>query len=341
MSARRSDPIHVSLIATPDAQVSPLAGLFETLQAFELLAAFEPDVPRRPFAVEIVAPDGETVMSASGLPLGAHRPVAEVEATDIAIVPLMMVDGAEWRSGRYPGLVRWLQAMHERGAMLCSACTGVLLLAETGLLSGREATLHWAFAPTFRRNFPDVRLRPEEVLVTAGDRQEFVMSGGVTSWHDLALHLIARHVGPTAAQGLARLLMLQWHSEGQAPFRGFVPDRDHGDGVVLRLQDWLGARYMIANPVEEMCHLADVPARTLERRFAKATGLSPISYVQALRVEEAKRRLERTARPVDEIAAQVGYENAAFFRRLFKRETRMTPGAYRRRFQPRGLSGEP
>lgn len=326
-------PLRVSLIATPDAQVSPLSGLYETFNAFGLLANFEPDVPTQPFAVEIVAPDRDSEHGASGLPLGAHRTCAEVGHTDIAIVPLMMVAGAEWTCGRYPGVVEWLRAMHRDGAILCSACTGVLLLAETGLLDGREATLHWAFAPTFRRRFPAVRLRTEEVLVTAGDRDEFVMTGGVTSWHDLALHLIARHVGPTAAHAMARLMMLHWHADGQAPYRTFLPPRDHGDALVLRLQDWLQTHYMVANPVEEITRLSGLPRRSFERRFAKATAFSPITYVQALRVEEAKRRLERTNVPVEEIGYAVGYENTAFFRRLFKRWTRLTPGAYRRRFQ--------
>jgi transcriptional regulator GlxA family with amidase domain len=331
MAAYR-EPLHVSLIATADAQVSPLSGLFETFNAFELLAGFEPDLPKRPFAVEIIAPDKAADRGASGLPLGAHRTCDEVERTDIAILPLMMVNGSDWVRGRYPALVDWLREMRMRGAMLCSACTGVLLLAETGLLSGREATIHWAFAPTFRRNFPDVRLRVDEVLVTAGDHGEFVMTGGVTSWHDLALHLITRHVGPTAAQAMARLLMLQWHSEGQAPYRAFSPHRNHDDALVHRLQDWLQSHYMVASPVEEMVHRSGISRRSLERRFAAATGFAPIAYVQNLRVEQAKRRLERTGIPIDEISYQVGYENAAFFRRVFKRMTRLNPAAYRRRF---------
>lgn len=330
----RSTPLHVSLVATPDAQVSPLSGLFETLNAFRLLESLEAGVPKQPFQVEIVASSTDFTRGASGLPLGAHRAYPEVERTDIAIVPLMMVDGPDWVRGRYPGLVEWMRAMNRKGAILCSACTGVLLLAETGLLEGREATIHWAFAPTFRRNFPDVRLRTEEVLIVAGDRHEFVMSGGVMSWHDLALHLIARHVGPTAAQAMARLMMLQWHAEGQAPYIAFSPPMDHGDAVVLRLQNWLQAHYMVANPVEEMMRVSGLPRRSMERRFAKATGSAPIGYVQRLRIEEAKRRLERTRQPIEEISYAVGYENAAFFRRLFKRMTRIGPSAYRRKFAP-------
>jgi transcriptional regulator GlxA family with amidase domain len=329
---------HVTLVATPDTQIAPLSGLYETLNAFGLLGSLEPDVPERPFEVEIVAPDVDMVRGASGLELGVHGTYESIERTDIAIIPLMMIDGPDWVTGRYPRLVDWLRRQHELEAILASACTGVLLLAETGLLSGREATIHWAFAPTFRRNFPDVRLRTEEVLITAGDRSEFVMTGGVMSWHDLALHLIARHVGPTAALTMARLLMLEWHGQGQSPYVEFVPKRDHGDALVADLQGWLTKNYMVENPIDGMVERAGATRRTLERRFRKATGHSPISYVQNLRVAEARRRLERTDAPVEVIGFEVGYENTAFFRRVFKRTTRLTPGTYRRKFRMSGSS---
>jgi transcriptional regulator GlxA family with amidase domain len=330
-------PLHVTLVATPDAQVSPLSGLYETLNAFELLGSFEPDVPARPFDVEIVAPGTDATRGASGLPLGASRTYEDIERTDIAIVPLMMVEGPDWITGRYPGVVDWLRHQHHQGAILASACTGVLLLAETGLLDGRKATLHWAFAPTFRRNFPSVNLHTEEVLISTGVRQEFVMTGGVMSWHDLALHLIARHVGPTAAQAMARLLMLEWHGNGQAPYVEFTPRFDHGDALVAQMQRWLTTRYMIANPVDELVSRFDVSRRNLERRFRKATGHSPISYVQQLRICEARRYLERTNLPIETIAIEIGYENTAFFRRVFKRITRLGPSEYRRKFQMHDL----
>ena len=330
-------PLHVTLVATPDAQVGPLSGLFETLRAFPLLAEVEPDLPQRPFEVDIVAPHDVPVGGATGLTLGAHRTHDEVEHTDIVIVPLMTVEGPDWAPGRYPGLVAWMRAQHRRGALLASACTGVLLLAETGLLDGRDATIHWAFAPTFRRAFPEVRLHPEKVLIASGERQEFVMTGGVMSWHDLALHLIARYVGPTAARAMARFLMLEWHGEGQAPYIEFVPRLDHGDGPVARCQAWLADHHATANPIEEVVARSGLARRTLERRFRKATGHAPMAYVQQLRVAEAKRRLERTTAPVEAIGVAVGYENTAFFRRVFKRITQLTPGAYRRRFGMRGL----
>lgn len=325
-------PLRVSIVATPDAQVTPLSGLYEVLGAFELLAGLAPELPRRPFQVEIVAASHAPTHGASGLPIAAHCTVAEVEHTDIAIVPLMMFSGPEWETGRQPEIVEWLRRMHHRGALLCSTCTGVLLLAETGLLQGREATIHWAFAPTFRRNFPDVGLRLEEVLITADNPERFVMTGGVTSWHDLALHLITRYVGVAAAQAMARLMLLHWHPEGQAPYIGFMPGREHGDSAVAELQRWIEANLSAANPIEEMTRRSSLSMRSLERRFMKATGHSPIAYVQNLRIEAAKRQLERTDKPVETISYEIGYENPAFFRRLFKRRTRLTPGQYRQRF---------
>lgn len=334
----RPASLHVTLIATPDTQVSPLSGLYETFNAFPLLGGFEPGLPQKPFEVEIATPEPGDVRGASGLPLGAHCACEDIERTDIVIVPLMMVEGPDWVTGRYPQLVEWLRCQYDRSAILASACTGVLLLAETGLLDGREATIHWAFAPTFRRNFPAVRLRTEEVLITAGDKGDLVMTGGVMSWHDLALYLIARYVGPIAAQAMARMLMLEWHGEGQAPYIEFTPGFDHGDGLVAELQQWLEERYMIANPVEEMTAGSGLTRRTLERRFRKATGHSPIVYVQQMRIREARRLLERTDMPVEEIGIAVGYENTAFFRRVFQRTTRLTPGGYRRKFRIPGLS---
>ena len=107
----------------------------------------------------------------------------------------------------------------------------------------------------------------------------------------------------------------------------------HGDGEIQGAQTWLESHFSVANPVEEMIKRSKLAERTFKRRFAAATGLTPIAYVQRLRVEDAKRRLERTDTSVDEISWRVGYEDAAFFRRLFKRTTGMAPGAYRKRFQ--------
>jgi transcriptional regulator GlxA family with amidase domain len=325
-------PLHVSLIAIPGTLSAPIAGLYEVLTAFPVVAGFYEDVPvAQPFDVEIVGRERTSLTAVSGLPITIQRSIDEIERTDIVIVTTMAVEEG-WERDRHPEITGWMRRMHERGALLCSACTGIMVLAETGLLDGHRATTHWAFGPSFQRCFPGVELCLDEVLVTAGARDEFVMSGGAASWQDLALHLIGRFVSPAASQAVAKFELLEQHAEGQAPYATFSPPTRHGDALVLGLQQWLGDNFSVASPVAEMTRKSGLSPRAFGRRFRRATGLSPIDYVQKVRVEEAKRRLERSDAPVDDKSWDVGYEDAAAFRRLFKRIVRLTPGAYRRKF---------
>jgi len=327
-------PLHVSLIAIPDAVVSTLTGIYDVMNSFRMLAGSEPAIPDQPpFKIEIVGSAAGRLALAGGVPIEVSRGFAEVTSTDIVIVPSVLLGAAGWQTGRYPELVAWAARMHDQGALLCSACSGVFLLAESGLFDGQETTVHWGYVREFARAFPGVPLQPERVLVVAGEREQLVSSGASMSWHDLVLYLIARHVGATAAQTVARFFALQWHHDGLTPYIVFQGRKDHGDAVVTDAQAWLSTHFSIVSPVDQMVRRSGLAERTFKRRFTEATGFAPIDYVQRLRVEDAKRRLERTDAPADEIGWQVGYEDAAFFRRLFKRLTGLTPGAYRKRFQ--------
>lgn len=329
-----SPPLHVSLVAVPDVMVGTLSGLYDVFRCFGALGWFDPALASNPpFAVDIVAPGASPLETASGLPIVTSRRMTDLARTDIVIVPSTMVADGAWRTGRYPGVVDWLRRMHDDGALLCSACSGAMLIAETGLLDGREATAHWAYADTFRANFPAVRLRLEAPLLVTGERGQLVMSGASSSWQDLALYLIARTIGPATAQAVAKFYAFQWHIDGMAPYAVFEPRTDHGDAVVLRMQTWVAAHLAAYNPVEEMVDRSGLPERSFKRRFRRATGHAPISYVQQLRVERAKKMLETGDAPVEEIGWSVGYEDPSSFRRLFKRLTGLTPGAYRRRFR--------
>ncbi|MGF1623466.1 MAG: GlxA family transcriptional regulator [Alphaproteobacteria bacterium] len=333
-AAAISEPLHVSLVAIPEAVVSTLSGIFDVMNAFAMMAppGTAPQ-PAPPFRVEVVGLRPGSLELASHVPVKVHRGVAAIDATDIVIVPSVLLGPEGWRKGEYPELVAWLRAMHGRGALLCSACSGIFLLAETGLFDGVDATVHFGYARAFADAYPQVRIHPERVLVISGRREELISSGASMTWHDLVLYLIARHAGATAAQAVARFFALQWHQDGLAPFIVFEGRNDHGDLAIRAAQEWIATHAAVANPLEEMIRRAGLTERTFKRRFTSATGISPIAYVQRLRVEDAKRRLERTEASVDEISWQVGYEDPAFFRRLFKRVTGLPPGAYRRRFK--------
>jgi transcriptional regulator GlxA family with amidase domain len=323
---------HVSLVALPDAAASTLFGIFDVMNASALMG-LSSAAGGAPFHVEIVGEAAGPLALASGVPVDVQRAVDGIETTDIVIVPSVLLRSHEWKKGRYPRLVDWLHRMHDRGAVLCSACSGVFLLAETGLFDGKGATVHFSYARAFAAAHPAVTIHPERVLVIAGRREELVSSGASTTWHDMVLYLTARYAGATVAQEVARLFALQWHQDGLAPYIVFEGRTDHGDAEIESAQRWLSAHFSVANPVEAMIKRSKLAERTFKRRFAAATGLAPIAYVQRLRIEDAKRRLERTEASVDEISWRVGYEDAAFFRRLFKRTTGLAPGAYRKRFR--------
>ncbi|MBM4440442.1 MAG: helix-turn-helix domain-containing protein [Candidatus Rokubacteria bacterium] len=328
-------PRHVSLVALPDAAVSTLFGIFDVLSAVRNVVA--PAGPS-PFHVSIVGEAAGPLKLASGVPIDVPRAVGDVDATDIVIVPSVVVGPDGWRTGRYPRLVEWARAMHDRDALLCSACSGVFLLAETGLFDGKDATVHFDYARALAAAHPAVRIHPERVLVISGARDELVSSGASMTWHDLVLYLIARCAGATVAQAVARLFALQWHQDGLTPYMVFEGRRDHGDAEIESAQRWLGEHFSVGNPVEQMIKRSKLAERTFKRRFTQATGVTPIAYVQRLRIEDAKRRLERTSASVDDVSFRVGYEDAAFFRRLFKRTTGLAPGAYRKRFQIPGFA---
>ena len=321
----------------PEADASSLSGMYTVLSLYN---RFVPTGAT--FLPEIVAPDSPTddltdehqyLNNALGLPVPVQRSIADTTHSDVLIIPSLFTDpDGEWHTGRYPRVCDWIRERYRAGTLVCSSCTGALLLAETGLLDGREATQHWAFEPTFRRNFPKVKLNAAKVLVTTGDDDRIVMSGASAAWHDLVLYLIARFAGPAAARTSAKYFLLQWHSEGQAPYIVFHENTRHGDSVILDAQNWLRQNSHRPGPVDAVVQRSGLTERSFNRRFRKATGLTPISYVQNLRVDAAKQHLETTSTPVDDISVTVGYEDPSFFRRVFKRITGMTPRDYRRKF---------
>jgi transcriptional regulator GlxA family with amidase domain len=331
--ANHDRPLHVSILAVPDAMLSTVTGIYDVLNSMAVLARAVPNLPqKRPFTAEVVTETAPSVKVVSGLRLSG-RPASEVQRTDLVIAPSLMPANLTWQRGRHPEMVRWIGRMHDQGSVLVSACTGLLLLGETGLFDGRKATVHPQLLEVCRRTYPAIDLHPEHVLVTDGAHEEFVSSGGATTWHDLVLYLIARYTSAATAVEMARFFALKAHDGGQALYSVFAPPFDHGDSMVRQAQEWLEGNLVCETPVETVVAHSGAAPRTFKRRFRAATGFSVMEYVQHLRIEEAKRCLERTDDPVEEIGAGVGYVDPTFFRRLFKRLTMVSPAVYRQQMK--------
>lgn len=342
-STRCDRPLSVGLLALPDTTASTLFGLFDLLQGtcrdWQMLIN----------QAEVVSPFRPLILSRDGLPLRAanevliqpHAGLADAPPVDVVIVSDLAVSPWQPLGERYDIEVQWLRERHAAGATLASACSGALLLARTGLLDGYEGTSHWGYCESLQREHPRVRWQPGKALVTSGEGQRLVMAGSGTSWHALALYLIARFVGAEEAMQMARINLLDWDSTSPLAYAAMMRTGQQADPVIARCQEWAALHYESEAPVAAMVQMSGLAERTFLRRFSQATGMSPLDYVHTLRLEDAKQMLEAGEMPVEAIALEVGYQDAGFFGRLFRRKVGLTPAQYRRRFGllARRLSG--
>jgi transcriptional regulator GlxA family with amidase domain len=270
--------------------------------------------------------------ASNGTWIEADYSFEEFGRPDIVCVPDLFIAPEEPLNGRYDTEIEWLRRWYESGAVIGTACAGSLLLAEAGLLDGLDAASHWGYCDVMSARYPDVRVQPNRALVVTGDEQRLIMAGGGSSWHDMALYLIARLLGIEEAMRVARVYLIDWHHVGQQPFASLTRTRQVEDAVIARSQEWIAQHYDHDSPVAAMTELSGISERSFKRRFSKATGMTAIEYVQTLRLEEAKQVLETTGLPVDAVAHEVGYEDPSYFGRLFKRSVGLTPAQYRKRF---------
>ncbi|KPF72969.1 AraC family transcriptional regulator [Bosea sp. AAP35] len=227
------------------------------------------------------------------------------------------------------GFAAWLSERHAAGTTLCSVCAGAFVLGETGLLEGRPATTHWAFAEALAARFPAIRVETDRMVIDDGD---IITAGGILAWADLGLTLVERLLGPSIMLATARFLLVDPPGRSQLPYGGFVPRLDHGDAAILKVQHWLQATGAKDHAVPGLAQRAGLEERTFLRRFRKATSLRPTEYAQQIRITKAREALEQSRRPVAQIAWEVGYGDAAAFRKLFQRVTGLSPADYRHRF---------
>lgn len=327
-------PARVAILAFAETTASVMYGMYDLFHsAGRDWGVIENGVPGPSLMLPmIVSVSGQPLDVANGVRVCPDRPLDEIPAPHLICIPELVVTPSECLDGRFDAECAWLRAGYKAGAVVASACSGALLMAQAGLLDGEPATTHWAFCDALAERFPTIRVQCQRSLVVAGEGQRLVMAGGGTSWQDLALYLVARFAGVDAAMQLARVNLIDWHHVGQQPFARLAASRQTDDALIARAQVWVATHYQEPAPVAAMAQLTGLSERAFVRRFKQVTGMSPLAYVHAVRIEEAKQMLEATRLPVEAIAEELGYEDASFFSRLFKREVKLTPSRYRRKF---------
>ena len=322
-----------TVVATPETGSAGIFIIMDLLASvgmmWEMLHGEEPQPAR--FQPRLVTFDGEPYRDLHGVQITPHGALADFPKPDIVIIPELAID--PWRPvpNSFAPIADWLRDVYGEGATIASLCSGTVLLSESGLLDGKEATSHWGYCDSIKSRHPSIQIRKERVLVPAGDGHRLITTGGFSSWHDLLLYLVGRIAGPEEARRLAKVFLLDWHLDGQLPFAALTVGRKHEDPLVAAAQVWAADNYANANPVAAMAAESGLSERSFLRRFKKATGQSPLEYIQTLRIEEAKQLLETSQEPLDAIAAEVGYSEASAFRHLFRKLVGVTASAYRRK----------
>ncbi len=324
----------IALLAMPETSPSVLFGMYDVLLSVgAVYADLTTGQPEECLLdVKIVADTDKPFRCFGKVLVEPHAGIDDVGKTEVAIVCDIYTPIDTPPRGLYKREIDWLKRMHAGGSILASVCSGSVVLAEGGMLDGVECAGHWGYCDLFREHYPSVRFRAGSILSFAGADARIITAGGHSSWHDLALHLIARLCGAHHAVRTAKIYLFSGHPDGQLPYAVMTRRVQKSDAVIGRCQAWIAENYVCPNPVATMAERSGLKPRTFERRFRAATGYLPMDYVHALRIEEAKQLIETENAGIDEIGFKVGYEDPTFFRRLFKRKAGLTPAAYRRKF---------
>jgi transcriptional regulator GlxA family with amidase domain len=292
-------------------------------QAFGLAAKASGDPL---YAFSACSPGGRPVQTTSGFSVAPTAGLEALRRAETVVVP----GYAAILAPPPREALDALRAAARRGARLLSVCTGAFGLAHAGALDGRRATTHWAWAPELASRFPAVEVDPDALFVDEG---EVLTSAGLSAGIDLSLHVIRRDFGAEVGERVARHMVAPPHREGgQAQF--FKPRLPQSQGSLEPTRRWAAERLGEPLDVASMSRHAGVSPRTFARRFREETGTTPLQWLLSQRVLEARRLLEATDLPVDDVAWRCGFGTAASLRDHFRRATATTPTAYRRSFQP-------
>lgn len=315
----------ITLLALPGSLASSVTLPMEMLNAAEAVYRSQ-HRGKQLFRLQVAAIDDKPVATAGGLRLLPDLNYHAVRATDWLMLPAL------WRNPlqqlqRYPELPDWIRDLHQQGSLICTVGTSSCFVAQAGLLDGKPATTHWRYHQQFRQRFPRVAFKEQYLITQAG---KIYCAGSVNSVADLLVHLIAQEYG----QPIARQVEAQFSPEIRRPFASHAYSQAdphlHPDETVIRIQEWLRQHADRQLTMAEVAKHFRLTARTFNRRFKQATGISPNDYLQLQRMNLARELLRTTDLSVQEVAQRCGYNDCSYFGRRFRQQMAMAPLSYRR-----------
>lgn len=257
-----------------------------------------------------------------------HVNISEIAKTNLIIIPSLNHNYAKVLDGNKV-LIDWIQQQYKNGAEVASICTGAFMLASSGLLDGKSCSTHWAAAENFKVMFPKVNLQTDRLIT---DENGIYTNGGAYSFLNLIIYLIEKYYDRQTAIYCSKVFQIEMDRNSQSEFAIFTGQKLHEDDTVKKAQSYIESKLHEKISVEDLSSAFLVSRRNFDRRFIKATGNTPVEYMQRVKVESAKKAFESTRKTITEVMYEVGYSDVKAFREVFKRITGMSPIDYRNKY---------
>ncbi len=282
-----------------------------------------------------VAGNLATLKQTSGLYSLYPKDICEIKRHDLLIIPSVAdPNGFESLISSNTALIEWMGAQYKNGAEIASICTGAFLLAATGLLNGKTCSTHWQAESDFRRLFPNIDLQIDKMLMAS---HGLYTNGGAYSFLNLILVLVEKYFDRQTAIYCSKVFQIDFDRAAQSPFSIFRPQKNHGDKMVCEAQSYLEENLNEKISFEKLACKLNVSRRNFDRRFIKATGNTPVEYLQRVKVEAAKSTLEKGRKNIFEVMDDVGYTDERAFREVFKKITGLSPLDYKAKFNGKAI----
>ncbi|AWW31099.1 AraC family transcriptional regulator [Echinicola strongylocentroti] len=280
------------------------------------------------FIIELAGQSTSTKFYGELFTVNPHKNISSIDQTDLIIIPSLNHNyHAALENNEL--LIQWLIKQYKQGAEIASICTGAFLLAASGLLQDKTCSTHWAAADTFREMFPKTNLKSDRLIT---DENGIYTNGGAYSFLNLMIYLIEKHFDRQTAIFCSKVFQIEMDRNSQSEFAIFTGQKSHGDEMVCQAQQYMESQLHKKISMEHLSSKYAVSRRTFDRRFIKATGNTPLEYLQRLKIEAAKKALETSRKTINEVMYEVGYSDTKAFREVFRKITGITPQHYRNKY---------
>jgi transcriptional regulator GlxA family with amidase domain len=266
-----------------------------------------------------------------------HKKINEVNYADLIIIP-SLGDDIEQALKQNKQIIEWVTTQYRNGAEIAGLCTGSFILASAGLLKGKQCSTHWSAANIFRKMFPEIELTIEKIITS---EQGVYTSGGALSAMNLVLHIVEKYYDRDTALYCAKVFEIDPDRNSQSGFIIFSGQKTHEDDEIKKAQLFMEQHVSSKIIIEELSSQLSIDRRNFDRRFKKATGNTPLEYMQRVKVEAARKSFETTRKTINEVMYDVGYSDVRAFRELFKKITGMSPIEYRSKYNKNARFSRP